>query len=130
MSADWRDCLCLSADWKDEEGGGGGAYPLVNVSVLQLDKSGADGSDVALLIGEGHTPRPLGILELWVGVNAGVTHTSVQTIHNHGQLHWRGRGGRGMGEGGRAREGGRGKRERERESVRLNVGIGLWQCDR
>lgn len=64
----------------------GKLYPLVNVSVLQLDESGADGSDVTLLVGEGHSPRPLGVLELRIGVNACVAHSAVEAIHNHGQL--------------------------------------------
>lgn len=64
----------------------GRLYPLVNVSVLQLDESRTDGSDVTLLIGEGHSPRPLRVLELRIGVNAGVAHSTIETIHNHGQL--------------------------------------------
>lgn len=59
-------------------------YPLVNVSVLQLDESRADGSDVTLLIGEGHSPRPLGVLELWICVNTCVADSAVEAIHNHG----------------------------------------------
>lgn len=53
------------------------AHPLVDVSVLQLHESGADGSDVALLIGEGHSARPLGVLELRVGVDTRVAHAAV-----------------------------------------------------
>lgn len=64
----------------------GRPYPLVNVSVLQLDESRADGSNVTLLIGEGHSPRPLGVLELWIGVDSRVAHSAVETIHDHGQL--------------------------------------------
>lgn len=64
------------------------AHPLVNVSVLQLHKSGADGGDVALLIGKGHSARPLGVLELRVGVDPRVAHAAVQAIHDHGQLDW------------------------------------------
>lgn len=64
----------------------GRLYPLVNVSVLQLDESRADGGDVTLLIGEGHSPCTLGVLELRVGVNPRVAHSAVETIHNHGQL--------------------------------------------
>lgn len=64
----------------------GRLYPLVNVSVLQLDESCADGGDVTLLIGEGHSPCTLGVLELRVGVNPRVAHSAVETIHNHGQL--------------------------------------------
>ena len=58
-------------------------HPFVNVVVLQLNKTGADGGDVALLIGEGHTARPLGVLELRVSVNAGVAHTPIQPVHDH-----------------------------------------------
>lgn len=61
-------------------------YPFVNVSVLQLDESGADGGDVALLIGEGHSSRPLRVLELWIGVDARVAHAAIETIHDHGQF--------------------------------------------
>ena len=57
--------------------------------MLQLNESSADGSDVALLIGEGHTTRPLGVLELRVGVDASVADAAIQTIHDHGQLHCR-----------------------------------------
>lgn len=61
-------------------------YSFVNVPVLQLDKSGADGGDVTLLIGEGHSPRPLWVFKLWVCVNSCVANSTVQTIHDHGQL--------------------------------------------
>lgn len=64
----------------------GRLYPLVNVSVLQLDESGADGSDVTLLVGEGHSSRPLGVLELRIGVDSGVADSAVETVHDHGQL--------------------------------------------
>lgn len=57
--------------------------PFVNVIVLQLNESGADGSDVALLIGEGHAARPLGVLELRVSVDAGVAHAAIQPVHDH-----------------------------------------------
>lgn len=66
------------------------AYPFVNVPVLQLNESGADGSDVALLIGEGHAARSLGVLQLWVSIDASVADATIQTIHDHGQLHCRG----------------------------------------
>ena len=59
-------------------------YPLVNVCMLQLDKAGADGSNVALLVGEGHTARTFWVLELWVCVNACVAHPSIQPVHDHG----------------------------------------------
>lgn len=61
-------------------------YPLVNVSVLQLHKSGADGSDVTLLVREGHPARPLWVLQLGVGVDPSVAHATVETVHDHGQL--------------------------------------------
>lgn len=63
-------------------------YPLVNVPVLQLDESSTDSGNVALLIGKGHSPRPLGILELRIGVDSRVADAAVQTVHNHGQLDW------------------------------------------
>lgn len=62
-------------------------HPFINLPVLQLNKSGTDGSNVTLLIGEGYSPRPFRILELGVSVNAGVAHTPIQTVHDHGQLH-------------------------------------------
>lgn len=61
-------------------------YPLVNVTMLQLDKSRADGSNVTLLIGEGHTTCTLWVFELWVSVDSCVADSTVETIHNHGQL--------------------------------------------
>ena len=64
-------------------------HPFVNVIVLQLNKAGADCSDVALLIGERHASGSLWIFELWVGVDASVANTSVQPVHDHSQLHWR-----------------------------------------
>lgn len=56
--------------------------------MLQLNKSGTNGSYVALLIGEGDSACPFWILEFGVCVNAGITHTPIQTIHYHGKLHW------------------------------------------
>lgn len=69
-------------------------HPLVDVVVLQLNKAGADCSDVALLIREGNAAGSLWIFELRVCVDAGVTNPPVQSVHYHSQLHWRGRGGR------------------------------------
>lgn len=63
-------------------------YPLVNVTVLQLHKSRADGSDITLLIGEGHSTCTLWVFELWIGVNSCVADSTVETIHNHGQLNY------------------------------------------
>lgn len=62
-------------------------HPFINLPVLQLNKSGTDGSNVTLLIGEGYSPRPFRILELGVSVNASVAHPPIQTVHDHGQLH-------------------------------------------
>ena len=62
-------------------------HPFVYLSVLQLDEAGADSGDVALLVGEGHAARPLGVLELRVGVDARVADAPVQAVHDHGQLH-------------------------------------------
>lgn len=64
-------------------------HPFVDVIVLQLNEASADGSNVALLIGEGHAACSLWVFELWVGVDAGVANTSVQPVHDHSQLHWR-----------------------------------------
>lgn len=66
------------------------AHPFVYVNVLQLNEAGADGGDVALLVGEGHAAGALRVLELRVGVDAGVADASVQTVHDHSQLHLRG----------------------------------------
>lgn len=63
------------------------AHPFINLPVLQLNKSGTDGSNVTLLIGEGYSPRPFRILELGVSVDAGVAHPAIQPVHDHGQLH-------------------------------------------
>lgn len=60
--------------------------------MLQLDESGADGGDVTLLIGEGHSPRPLRVLELRIGVDAGVADAAVEAVHDHGQLNCSGEG--------------------------------------
>lgn len=68
------------------------AHPFVDVIVLQLNEASADGSDVALLIGEGHAAGSLRVFELWVGVDASIADTSVQPVHDHSQLHWRAEG--------------------------------------
>lgn len=65
-----------------------GVYPLVNVSVLELDESCTDGSDVTLLIGESNPSCTLRVFELWISVDPGITDSTIQTIHNHGQLNW------------------------------------------
>ena len=54
--------------------------------MLQLDEPRADGRDVALLVGEGHSSGPLRILQLGVSVDAGVANAAVQSVHNHGEL--------------------------------------------
>lgn len=61
-------------------------HPFVDVSVLKLDKSCADGSNVTLLIGEGHSSGPLWVLELRVRVYSCVANSSIETIHYHSQL--------------------------------------------
>lgn len=63
------------------------AHPLVDVIVLQLNEASTDGSDVALLIGEGDAAGSLRVLELRVGVDAGVADAPVQPVHDHSQLH-------------------------------------------
>lgn len=75
------------------------AHPFVDVIVLQLNEAGADGGNVALLIGEGHAAGSLWVFELWVGVDASVADTSVQPVHDHSQLHWREEGRRRWGRG-------------------------------
>lgn len=62
-------------------------HPFVDVIVLQLNEASADGSDVALLIGEGHTASSLWVFELRVRVDASIANTSVQPVHNHSQFH-------------------------------------------
>lgn len=74
-------------------------HPFVDVIVLQLNKASADGSDVALLIGEGHAAGSLWVFELWVRVDASIANTSVQPVHDHSQLHCGERKGREVGVG-------------------------------
>lgn len=62
-------------------------HPFVDVIVLQLNKASADCCDVALLIGEGHAAGSLWVLEFWVGVYPSVANTSVESVHDHSQLH-------------------------------------------
>lgn len=59
------------------------ADPLIDVPVLELDESGADGCDVALLVTEGDAAGALGILQLRVRVDARVAHATVQAVHDH-----------------------------------------------
>ena len=54
--------------------------------MLQLDEPGADGGDVALLVGEGDAPRALRVPQLGIGVDARVAHAPVQAVHDHGQF--------------------------------------------
>lgn len=75
------------------------AHPFVDVIVLQLNEASADGSDVALLIGEGHAAGSLWVFELWVRVDASIANTSVQPVHDHSQLHCGERKGREVGVG-------------------------------
>lgn len=74
-------------------------HPFVDVIVLQLNEASADGSDVALLIGEGHAAGSLWVFELWVRVDASIANTSVQPVHDHSQLHCGERKGREVGAG-------------------------------
>lgn len=66
-------------------------HPFIDFSVLQLYKASTDSSNVALLIREGDPPCSLGVLQLGVGVDASVANAPIQTVHDHGQLHCRGR---------------------------------------
>ena len=59
---------------------------FVDLAMLELDKAGGDGGDVALLVGEGHPARPLGVAELWVGVYPRVADSAIQAVHYHRQL--------------------------------------------
>ena len=68
------------------------AHPFVDVIVLQLNEASADGGDVALLVGEGDAAGSLRVLQLRVGVDAGVADAAVQPVHDHRQLHWGERG--------------------------------------
>ena len=63
-------------------------YPLVDVAMLKLDKSCADGCDVALLARERHTASALGIPQLWVGVDTSIADATIETAHDQRQLHW------------------------------------------
>lgn len=65
------------------------AHPFVDVIMLQLNEASADGSNVALLIGEGHAAGSFWVFELRIRVDASVANTSVQPVHDHSQLHWR-----------------------------------------
>lgn len=59
---------------------------FVNLAVLQLNETSGDGGDVALLVGEGDPASSLWILELGIGVDAGVTDAAVEAIHDHGEF--------------------------------------------
>lgn len=54
--------------------------------MLQLNKASTDGVDVALLAGETHTPRTLGVLQLRICVDGRITHVAIETVHNVSQL--------------------------------------------
>lgn len=64
-------------------------HPFIDFSMLQLYKASADSSNVALLIREGDPPRPLGVLQLRVRVDASIADAAVEAVHDHGQLHCR-----------------------------------------
>lgn len=66
--------------------GNGCTHPFINLPMLQLNKSGTNGCNVALLIGEGHPSCPFWILEFRVCVDPSITHSSVQAVHNHCKL--------------------------------------------
>ena len=57
-------------------------YSFVDVSVLQLHKSSANGGDVRLLIAKRHTSSSFRILQLRIDVDASVTNAAVKPIHN------------------------------------------------
>lgn len=61
-------------------------HPLVYVAMLKLHKTSADGSDVTLLAGEGHSASSFGVLQLRVGVNTGIAYSAIQAIHYHCQF--------------------------------------------
>lgn len=53
------------------------AHPFVDIVVLQLNEASTDGSNVTLLIGEGHATGSLRVFKLRVGVYASVANASV-----------------------------------------------------
>ena len=61
-------------------------YSFVDITVLELNESGADGSDVRLLVAEGHAAGALRILQFRININSGVAHASVETIHDQSQF--------------------------------------------
>ena len=66
-------------------------HPFIDFSMLQLYKASTDSSNVALLIRESDPPCSLGVFQLGVRVDAGVANAAVQTVHDHGQLHCKGK---------------------------------------
>ena len=65
----------------------GRAHPFVDVAVLELDETGADGGDVRLLIAEGHPTGALRIFQFRIDVDSGVAHAAVQPVHDQRQFH-------------------------------------------
>ena len=66
-----------------------GTHSLVDVVVLQLHESGADGCNVALSAGKGDTSGAFGVLELRVRVDSRVTNATVQVVHDRGEFNLR-----------------------------------------
>lgn len=64
-------------------------YTFINVTVLKLNKSSTDGSNVALLIGESDSPSTFWVFEFWICINSCVTHTTIQPVHDHSKFHFK-----------------------------------------
>lgn len=54
--------------------------------MLQLNKARRDGCNVALLVRKGDPSSALWVFQLWVGVDACVANSPVQSVHDHCQL--------------------------------------------
>ncbi len=59
-------CMCIFVEVSTD--------PFIDFSMLQLYKTSTDSSNVALLIREGDPPCSLGVLQLWVCVDACIAH--------------------------------------------------------
>lgn len=61
--------------------------PFIDLSMLQLNETSTDSSNVALLIRKRNPACTLRVLQLRVCVNPCVAHTAIQPVHDHRQLH-------------------------------------------
>lgn len=64
-------------------------YTLINVAVLELDEARADGSDVALLIGESDSASTFRVFQLRICINSRITHSTIQPVHDHSKFHFK-----------------------------------------